>query len=110
MEAPPAGKHVLNFPFASYEPELADIRAQSASELVTSLRRSSSGFARGASRFRGVTKHRSDGGADKWEARIGKVEGRSLFLGTFESEADAAKGALNGWHAADALRPTHRLF
>jgi hypothetical protein len=36
------------------------------------LRRGSSGFSRGVSRFRGVTRHHQAG---KWEARIGRVDG-----------------------------------
>jgi len=86
---------VLNFPFESYAADLAQIDAQDSAELVTLLRRRSSGFSRGASRYRGVTKHKgatADAALAKWEARIGRVEGsRYVFLGTFLSETEAAK-------------------
>ena len=67
------GAHAhLNFPWATYEGEMDEIESMSASALVAQLRRSSSGFARGASRFRGVTRHHQHG---RWEARIGRVLG-----------------------------------
>lgn len=44
---------------------------------------------RGASRFRGVTKHHDQG---KWEARISQVNGnRYVYLGAFWSEEEAAR-------------------
>lgn len=44
---------------------------------------------RGASQYRGVTKHHQHG---KWEARIGRVDGsKYLYLGTFESAEEAAR-------------------
>lgn len=53
------------------------------------LRRKSSGFSRGASKFRGVTRHHQHG---RWEARIGRVMGNKyLYLGTFSSELEAAR-------------------
>ena len=84
------GAHAhLNFPWAAYQGEMDEIGAMSASALVAQLRRSSSGFARGASRFRGVTRHHQHG---RWEARIGRVLGnRYLYLGTFATEELAAR-------------------
>ena len=80
----------LNFDRREYgEAEVAEIYATPAAALVAKLRRTSSGFARGASRFRGVTRHHQHG---RWEARIGRVFGnRYLYLGTFPSEEDAAR-------------------
>ncbi|KAF2593858.1 hypothetical protein F2Q70_00042745, partial [Brassica cretica] len=44
-------------------------------------RRKSSGFSRGASMYRGVTRHHQHG---RWQARIGRVAGnKDLYLGTF---------------------------
>ena len=40
--------------------------------MLPKLRRKSSGFSRGASKFRGVTRHHQHG---RWEARIGRVLG-----------------------------------
>ena len=88
------GAHAhLNFPWATYEGDMDEIESLSAAALVAQLRRSSSGFARGASRFRGVTRHHQHG---RWEARIGRVLGnRYLYLGTFATEelADRAYDA-----------------
>ena len=66
-----------------------EIESMTAASLVAHLRRSRSGFARGASKFRGVTRHHQHG---RWEARIGRVLGnRYLYLGTFPTEELAAR-------------------
>uniref|UniRef100_A0ACD5X009 Uncharacterized protein n=1 Tax=Avena sativa TaxID=4498 RepID=A0ACD5X009_AVESA len=58
-------------------------------ELVASLRRKSSGFSRGASMYRGVTRHHQHG---RWQARIGRVAGnKDLYLGTFATQEEAAE-------------------
>jgi hypothetical protein len=56
---------------------------------LAEVRRTSAGFARGKSRYRGVSRHAS---TDKWEARI-KAHGGSttLYLGVFDSAEDAAR-------------------
>eukprot|EP01025_Chloroclados_australasicus_P039011 TRINITY_DN4026_c1_g1_i1.p1 TRINITY_DN4026_c1_g1~~TRINITY_DN4026_c1_g1_i1.p1 ORF type:complete len:702 (-),score=102.81 TRINITY_DN4026_c1_g1_i1:323-2428(-) len=80
---------ILNFPLDDYRDELEVLNSMSKDEVVAMLRRNSSGFSRGASKFRGVTKHHQHG---KWEARIGRVAGnRYLYLGTFSTEEEAAK-------------------
>ncbi|KAF3669606.1 AP2-like ethylene-responsive transcription factor [Capsicum annuum] len=57
-------------------------------EYIGSLRRKSSGFSRGVSRYRGVARHHHNG---RWEARIGRVFGNKyLYLGTYASEEEAA--------------------
>jgi AP2-like factor (ANT lineage) len=72
-----------------YAGELEDIERLTTAELVAHLRRKSSGFSRGASKFRGVTRHHQHG---RWEARIGRVMGNKyLYLGTFSSELEAAR-------------------
>ena len=79
----------LNFPWDNYAQSMDEIESMTAASLVAHLRRSSSGFARGASRFRGVTRHYQHG---RWEARIGRVLGnRYLYLGTFPTEELAAR-------------------
>ncbi|XP_031270534.1 AP2-like ethylene-responsive transcription factor PLT2 [Pistacia vera] len=51
--------------------------------------RKSSGFSRGASMYRGVTRHHQHG---RWQARIGRVAGnKDLYLGTFSTEEEAAE-------------------
>ena len=59
--------------------DLAEIESLPVSALIAQLRRKSSGFSRGASHFRGVTRHHQQG---RWEARIGRVLGeewRNVF-------------------------------
>ncbi|KAK4283775.1 hypothetical protein QN277_000694 [Acacia crassicarpa] len=58
-------------------------------EFIASLRRKSSGFSRGPSIYRGVTRQRQQG---RWLARIGRVAGnKDLYLGTFATEEEAAE-------------------
>ncbi|ERN11733.1 hypothetical protein AMTR_s00022p00238000 [Amborella trichopoda] len=70
-----------NFPISNYEKELEEMKHMTRQEYVASLRRKSSGFSRGASIYRGVTRHHQHG---RWQARIGRVAGnKDLYLGTF---------------------------
>ncbi|KAE9589675.1 putative transcription factor AP2-EREBP family [Lupinus albus] len=70
-----------NFPTSNYEKELEEMKHMTRQEYVASLRRKSSGFSRGASIYRGVTRHHQHG---RWQARIGRVAGnKDLYLGTF---------------------------
>ena len=79
----------LNFPRADYASAESVIAGTATAQFVAQLRRGSTGFSRGASRFRGVTRHHQHG---RWEARIGRVLGnRYLYLGTFASEEEAAR-------------------
>ncbi|KAK8697446.1 hypothetical protein V6N13_113594 [Hibiscus sabdariffa] len=78
-----------NFPISNYEKELEEMKHMTRQEFVASIRRKSSGFSRGASRFRGVTRHHQHG---RWQARIGRVAGnKDLYLGTFTTEEEAAE-------------------
>ncbi|CAD6259253.1 unnamed protein product [Miscanthus lutarioriparius] len=78
-----------NFPVAEYEKELEEMKTMTRQEFVASLRRKSSGFSRGASIYRGVTRHHQHG---RWQARIGRVAGnKDLYLGTFSTEEEAAE-------------------
>ncbi|XP_073272379.1 AP2-like ethylene-responsive transcription factor At1g16060 [Primulina huaijiensis] len=57
-------------------------------EYLASLRRKSSGFSRGISKYRGVARHHHNG---RWEARIGRVFGNKyLYLGTYSTQEEAA--------------------
>ncbi|EXB93273.1 AP2-like ethylene-responsive transcription factor PLT2 [Morus notabilis] len=72
-----------NFPISNYEKELEEMKHMTRQEFVASIRRKSSGFSRGASMYRGVT---------RWQARIGRVAGnKDLYLGTFSTEEEAAE-------------------
>lgn len=79
----------INFPIENYHQELEDMKNMSRQEYVAHLRRKSSGFSRGASIYRGVTRHHQHG---RWQARIGRVAGnKDLYLGTFSTQEEAAE-------------------
>ncbi|XP_044484579.1 AP2-like ethylene-responsive transcription factor At1g16060 [Mangifera indica] len=79
---------ILNFPLSTYEEELKEMDSQSKEEYIGSLRRKSSGFSRGVSKYRGVARHHHSG---RWEARIGRVFGNKyLYLGTYATQEEAA--------------------
>uniref|UniRef100_A0A1J3IKB9 AP2-like ethylene-responsive transcription factor n=1 Tax=Noccaea caerulescens TaxID=107243 RepID=A0A1J3IKB9_NOCCA len=79
---------ILNFPLCNYEEDIKEMESQSKEEYIGSLRRKSSGFSRGVSKFRGVAKHHHNG---RWEARIGRVFGNKyLYLGTYATQEEAA--------------------
>ncbi|KAJ7951513.1 AP2-like ethylene-responsive transcription factor [Quillaja saponaria] len=79
----------INFPLSSYEKELEEMKHMTRQEFVANLRRKSSGFSRGASVYRGVTRHHQHG---RWQARIGRVAGnKDLYLGTFSTQEEAAE-------------------
>ncbi|KAF0904197.1 hypothetical protein E2562_032572 [Oryza meyeriana var. granulata] len=78
-----------NFTVANYEKELEEMKSMTRQEFIASLRRKSSGFSRGASIYRGVTRHHQHG---RWQARIGRVAGnKDLYLGTFSTQEEAAE-------------------
>ncbi|CAA3022532.1 AP2-like ethylene-responsive transcription factor ANT [Olea europaea subsp. europaea] len=79
----------INFPLEDYQQELEGMNNMSRQEYVAHLRRKSSGFSRGASMYRGVTRHHQHG---RWQARIGRVAGnKDLYLGTFSTQEEAAE-------------------
>ncbi|KAL1537049.1 AP2-like ethylene-responsive transcription factor ANT isoform X1 [Salvia divinorum] len=79
----------INFPLENYQQELEEMKNMSRQEYVAHLRRKSSGFSRGASIYRGVTRHHQHG---RWQARIGRVAGnKDLYLGTFSTQEEAAE-------------------
>ncbi|XP_020972936.1 AP2-like ethylene-responsive transcription factor AIL5 [Arachis ipaensis] len=78
-----------NFPIGNYEKELDEMKHMTRQEFVAAIRRKSSSFSRGASMYRGVTRHHQHG---RWQARIGRVIGnKDLYLGTFSTEEEAAE-------------------
>lgn len=79
----------INFSLEDYGEELLQMKNMSRQEYVAHLRRKSSGFSRGASMYRGVTRHHQHG---RWQARIGRVSGnKDLYLGTFGTQEEAAE-------------------
>ncbi|CAA2953881.1 ethylene-responsive transcription factor WRI1 [Olea europaea subsp. europaea] len=78
----------LNFPLEMYSTETEEMQKMTKEEYLASLRRQSSGFSRGVSKYRGVARHHHNG---RWEARIGRVSGNKyLYLGTFSTQEEAA--------------------
>lgn len=79
----------INFPLEDYTDQLEEMKNMTRQEYVAHLRRKSSGFSRGASMYRGVTRHHQHG---RWQARIGRVAGnKDLYLGTFSTQEEAAE-------------------
>ncbi|CAM6105125.1 unnamed protein product [Calypogeia fissa] len=79
---------IINFPLSDYTKELEDMVEVSKEEYLASLRRKSSGFSRGVSKYRGVARHHHNG---RWEARIGRIFGNKyLYLGTYSTQEEAA--------------------
>ncbi|KAK9079580.1 hypothetical protein SSX86_001253 [Deinandra increscens subsp. villosa] len=77
-----------NFPVSEYEKELEIMVNTTKEEYLATLRRRSSGFSRGVSKYRGVARHHHNG---RWEARIGRVFGNKyLYLGTYSTQEEAA--------------------
>eukprot|EP00257_Ricinus_communis_P025885 XP_025013299.1 LOW QUALITY PROTEIN: AP2-like ethylene-responsive transcription factor At1g16060 [Ricinus communis] len=77
-----------NFPVADYEKEIDMMKNVTKEEYLATLRRRSSGFSRGVSKYRGVARHHHNG---RWEARIGRVFGNKyLYLGTYSTQEEAA--------------------
>ncbi|XP_028802603.1 ethylene-responsive transcription factor WRI1-like [Neltuma alba] len=71
-----------------YTKELEEMEKVTKEEYLASLRRQSSGFSRGVSKYRGVARHHHNG---RWEARIGRVLGNKyLYLGTYSTQEEAA--------------------
>ncbi|XP_051121037.1 AP2-like ethylene-responsive transcription factor SMOS1 [Andrographis paniculata] len=69
--------------------EIEIMKTVTKEEYLASLRRRSSGFSRGVSKYRGVARHHHNG---RWEARIGRVFGNKyLYLGTYSTQEEAAR-------------------
>ncbi|KAL0029642.1 hypothetical protein WJX79_010174 [Trebouxia sp. C0005] len=79
---------ITNYSPDDYSTFLPQLQKLTKDEVRQLLMRKSSSFARGVSKYRGVTKHK--GG--KWEARLGQSKtSKHSYLGLFDSEEDAAK-------------------
>ncbi|GJN09860.1 hypothetical protein PR202_ga27906 [Eleusine coracana subsp. coracana] len=78
----------INFDLKDYEDDLKQMKNWTKEEFVHILRRQSTGFARGSSKYRGVTLHK----CGRWEARMGQLLGKKyIYLGLFDSEIEAAR-------------------
>ncbi|XP_020395081.1 AP2-like ethylene-responsive transcription factor CRL5 isoform X1 [Zea mays] len=84
----------VNFPVENYRDELEEMKGMTRQEFVAHLRRRSSGFSRGASIYRGVTRHHQQG---RWQSRIGRVAGnKDLYLDTFSRLHEAVQEKEHG--------------
>ncbi|XP_014496860.1 AP2-like ethylene-responsive transcription factor At1g16060 [Vigna radiata var. radiata] len=78
-----------NFPISDYGKDMEIMQTMTKEEYLATLRRKSSGFSRGVSKYRGVARHHHNG---RWEARIGRVFGNKyLYLGTYGTQEEAAR-------------------
>ncbi|OVA09937.1 AP2/ERF domain [Macleaya cordata] len=80
----------INFNLSDYDDDLKQMKNLTKEEFVHILRRQSTGFSRGSSKYRGVTLHK----CGRWEARMGQFLGKKyIYLGLFDSEVEAASRA-----------------
>ncbi|KAF2319942.1 hypothetical protein GH714_020785 [Hevea brasiliensis] len=78
----------INFNLSDYEEELKQMKNLTKEEFVHILRRQSTGFSRGSSKYRGVSLHK----CGRWEARMGQFLGKKyIYLGLLDSEVEAAR-------------------
>nr|BAD16603.1 APETALA2-like protein 1 [Pinus thunbergii] len=78
----------INFNIDDYEEDVKQMNKLTKEEFVHVLRRQSTGFPRGSSKFRGVTLHK----CGRWEARMGQFLGKKyVYLGLFDNEVEAAR-------------------
>ena len=76
-----------NYTVSDYETHLPALRTCSQEELIAHIRRHSSAFSRGKSKYRGVSGHHG-----RWEARIGTYYSRkNVSFGVYDTEEDAAR-------------------
>ncbi|PSS23730.1 Ethylene-responsive transcription factor RAP2-7 like [Actinidia chinensis var. chinensis] len=78
----------INFNISDYDADLKQMKNLTKEEFVHILRRHSTGFSRGSSKYRGVTLHK----CGRWEARMGQFLGKKyIYLGLFDNEVEAAR-------------------
>lgn len=79
---------LINFPVSDYARDIEEMQSISREDFLASLRRKSSGFSRGMSKYRGLAKQSQTG---KWEASFGRVLGNRYFsMGSCSTSEEAA--------------------
>ncbi|XP_065855297.1 AP2-like ethylene-responsive transcription factor At2g41710 isoform X2 [Euphorbia lathyris] len=79
---------LINFPVTDYTRDLEEMQNMSREEYLASLRRKSSGFSRGISKYRGVS--------SRWDSSFGRMPGSEYFNGINYADDPAAENEYVG--------------